>query len=232
MVQKNLSVLLALLAAACSSPPSLQQPSSDPGDNPKDAGSDAPSAPVSTLRFRPTTIYSGFDGEHTYKAPFAVYDADDDLSVTIDDSAVTIEKATLSTPDSLDTGRYYMLTMKKAGEFALTAKSKGGTATTKVVVSDYPTARWTAGQTRYTNGGSGNPPCTQCHSTTGIDHSPAALAGIDDRAVGLVITSGIAPNGFPIKVDDPSNHQWTVSDDEKNGLVTYLRSIEPRGFAQ
>lgn len=221
--------LLVLFMTACSSAPapdsSLVRSDPDAGKAENDAGT---GAPTSTLRFRPPTLYSGFDGEHTYKAPLAVYDAADDLELTIDDTAASITPVKLAATGSLDSGRYYMLSTKKAGDFVLTATSNGRTATAKVVVSPYTTARWTKGEQRYDGG---DPPCTQCHSTEGIDHSPAALAGISDEAVGLVITEGISPNGFPISVNHPSNHKWTVSDDEKSSLITFLRTLEPRGFA-
>lgn len=228
MLSKNfatLFVFFAVAAAACSAPtPESNLVRNDAGK--EDAGGD--NVPPAALRFRPAAIYSGFDGVHTYKAPVAIYDASDDLQLTISDSGATIAPVKLSATDTLDSGRYFMLTTTKAGDFTLTATSKGSSVTAKVKVTAYTTERWTRGEQRY---GGGDPPCTQCHSTDGIDHSPAALAGISDAAVGLVVTEGIAPNGFPISVNHPSNHKWAVSEEERDGLVTFLRTLEPRGFA-
>ena len=44
-----------------------------------------------------------------------------------------------------------------------------------------------------------------------------------------VITTGISTAGFPIK-EMSKGHRWEVSDEERDGLVTYLRGLEPRGF--
>ncbi|HVH42201.1 MAG TPA: hypothetical protein VM925_07645 [Labilithrix sp.] len=193
-----------------------------------------PEASLGVLAFRPEEIYSGFDGQHTFKAPIAVYDAADDLQVTVDPSAATIARMTLENipPGQSDTGKYFFVTPKKAGSIELVATSRGASTTATLVVAAYGPTRWAAGKKRYeTAGTNGEPPCAQCHTNgAAIDHSPAALAGVSDANIALVITSGISPAGYPITVDHPSEHRWTVTDDEREGLITYLRGLEPRGF--
>jgi hypothetical protein len=237
----------ALLLFGCSS----AQPAGPLGDegssgggttrapDPKDAGYDSqPSldSGLGVLSFSPDTSYSGFDGMHAFKVPIAVYDAGDDLKVTATDpSAATIAPVKLAQPTkpdgTHDNGRYFMITVKKAGTITLVAESHGKKAQATITATSYPTERWTAGEARYTNAGSnGDPPCTQCHAgSAGIDHSPASMASATDTALGTVITTGISTAGFPIK-EMSKGHRWEVSDEERDGLVTYLRGLEPRGF--
>ena len=254
----GLSVIFALSAvgalgslAACSS---AAQPADDGtgGDAPSatargDAGSfvrdgstydSAPSADsgLGELRFQPSQSFSGYDGAHTFTVPVAVYDFGADLRVTADDpSAATIKPAKLVNPVNqdgvTDNGQYFLVTVQRAGTITLTATSEGRSATTKITVVSYTPDRWQAGQTRYVNGGAGgDPPCTSCHvSGQAIDHSPAALATSDDPKVAAVITTGISPAGFPIQ-GVQGGHRWSVTPSELDGLVTYLRALDPRGF--
>jgi hypothetical protein len=183
------------------------------------------------LRFQPSQSYSGFDGTHAFKVPVAVYDSASDLVVTPDDpSAVTVVAAALTNPvkDGItDTGKYFILTVKKAGTLTVTARSGGKSAKVTVNAAAYASLRWAAGQTRYTSGAA---PCSDCHvGGTAIDHSPAALATADDAKLGTVIQNGISTAGFPIQ-GVTGGHKWSVTADELDGLVTYLRALEPRGF--
>ncbi|MBX3205280.1 MAG: hypothetical protein KF764_09435 [Labilithrix sp.] len=205
-----------------------------------DAGFDTkPSAEsgLGILTFMPQTSYSGFDGTHTFTVPVAVYDSADDLKVTATDpSAADVVAKKLTNPvrpdGTTDNGKYFLVTVKKPGTITLTATSNGKSVESTITVAEYTTSRWTAGETRYKNGSGGDPPCTDCHvNGKAIDHSPAALATATDEKIGVVITTGISPAGFPIKIDNqPGGHQWTVTDEERDGLITYLRSLEPRGF--
>jgi hypothetical protein len=191
----------------------------------------------------PSTVFSGFDGEHTFQVPIAVYDADGDVELTADDpSAVAFERTTLSKPVNadgiIDAGAYFLLTMKKAGTFTLTASSSGRTAKASIRSTAYDAARWSAGKQRYESGANGDPPCTRCHSGgQAIDHSPATMASAQDQEIGFIITTGTKPGPNPIGDLSCSDctakgkkHQWSVSDEERNGLIAYLRSLAPRGF--
>ena len=203
-----------------------------------DAGGDsavASDAGFGVLSFRPATAFSGFDGTHTFQVPVAVYNAGADVTVTADDaSAADVTPASLLNPTKdgvTDTGKYFLVTTKKAGTVTLTARTSGRSATSSITVTAYGTDRWTTGQQRYLNGEGGDPPCTDCHAgTSGIDHSPAALATVTDDAVGVTITTGVSPGGNTILVDGKPGHRWTVTDAELPGLVTYLRALAPKGF--
>ena len=236
------SVFLAAYAGvfACSSTQTtyVDEPEDEqPGV--KDAGFDTkPSGDtgLGILTFMPEKSYSGFDGTHAFVVPVAVYDSGDDLQVTADDpSAVEIVPKKLTNPvrpdGTTDNGKYFFVTVKKAGTITLTATSGGKTAESSITVAEYTTDRWAAGEARYKNGSGGEPACTECHvNGQAIDHSPAALATATDEKIAVVITTGISTSGFPIKIDNEPGHRWTVTDEELDGLVTYLRSLEPRGF--
>jgi hypothetical protein len=189
------------------------------------------------LTFRPEEAFSGFDGEHPYRVPVAVYDSADDLKVTaVDPSAADVVPTKLQHPErndgTVDNGKYFLVTTKKAGKIALKATSKGRTVQASITVAQYDPARWRAGEARYKTGpDAANPPCTNCHvNGQAIDHSPAALATSTDQALGAVITSGISTANFPIRIDGKPGHRWSVSDNDVESLVVYLRGLEPRGF--
>lgn len=211
----------------------------DPEEPISDAGFDsrpAPDSGLGILHFRPEQTYSGFDGTNTFRVPIAVYDADDDLTVVATDpSTVDIVPKQLANPvlddGTIDNGKYFFVTVKKAGTITLQAKSRGETAEARIDVTEYAPDRWSVGETRYKLGASGEPACAMCHAGgQAIDHSPAALATATDEQIAAVITSGISISGFPIRIDGSPGHRWTVTDDERDGLVTYLRALEPRGF--
>lgn len=247
-VRGPLAFAVLLAGAACSSAPLASSSRGDRGDD--DAvlerdGSVFDSAPqpdsgLGTLRFMPSNAFSGFDGEHTFQVPIAVYDASDDLEVEpVDPTAATIAPAELAAPSGADSGKYFLVTVKKAGPIALTAVSAGRRAEAVIHATAYEAGRWAAGQARYASAGiDGDPPCTRCHvEGRAIDHSPAAMASVEDAEIGLAITSGMKPGPSPITgvacgdCSEPGKkHRWQVSEKEKRGLVTYLRSLQPRGF--
>jgi hypothetical protein len=187
------------------------------------------------LAFRPNTLYSGYDGAHTFQVPLAVYDSSDDLQVSLDEpSLADVTRKMLVNPkkDGIeDSGKYYWVTVKAAGTITLRATSAGRTATATITVTQYAGDRWATGQARYTSAEGTSPPCVQCHGGAGgIDHSPAAIATANDERVAATIVTGIDPFGTAIYIDGKPSHQWQVTDDEQSGLVTYLRALEPRGF--
>jgi hypothetical protein len=211
----------------------------EPDEPAVDGGFDSQPSPESglgVLTFMPESSYSGFDGTHAFTVPVAVYDSGEDLEVTASDpSAAEIVPKKLTNPvredGTTDNGKYFFVTVKKAGTVTLKATSNGKTVESKITVIDYADGRWETGETRYKNGANGEPACTECHvNGTAIDHSPAALATATDEKIAVVITTGISTGGFPIKIDNKPGHKWTVSDPERDGLVTYLRGLQPKGF--
>jgi hypothetical protein len=235
----SVGVLAWIALFACTSTKTTYVDEPIPESEAKDAGFDSrPSldSGLGQLTFMPEKSFSGFDGMHVFKVPIAVYDAADDLEVTATKpSAVTISPTKLKNPvrndGTADNGKYFLITVKEAGTITLRAKSAGRTTEATLTVASYASGRWAAGETRYKTGAGGDPPCTQCHvNGEAIDHSPAALATATDEKIATVITTGIGTTGFPIKIDGAPGHKWTVTDTEKDGLITYLRALDPKGF--
>jgi hypothetical protein len=227
--------LLTAVGVACTHTETkeVDDPAADDDDD--DSTGDAGGPALADLQFRPATIYSGFDGTNSYKTPFAVYNADDDVEVKASPAdAVTITKQALSNPDG-DDGQYYFVDSKKAGDVTLTVTSKGRSATGTLKITAYTTKRYDAGKARYeTDVDKAHPACSKCHGAGRVDHSPSALARVTDEKIGLIMSTGLSTGGFPIAVDKgtyPDGHKWTTGPgDEQDGLITYLRALPPSGF--
>ena len=89
----------------------------------------------------------GTDGAHSFRVPFALYSAGAMISPRSrsgDPSIATVAPTALTSPAG-DNGKYYMLTMQKAGSTTVTAKSNGTTATATISRSR-PTRAGTVGQ--------------------------------------------------------------------------------------
>jgi len=243
----------ALLACSSSTvTPTLQDDGSSGGPTDKDASTFvrdgsiydsavSPESGLGTLLFRPNKVFSGVDGTHTFKVPLAVYDSDSDLTVTASDpTGLTLAKTTLTNPVSpdgiTDNGKYFMVTALRAGTYTLTASSMGRSTTATVTVTDYASNRWDDGNARYYDNVTTMTPdraCANCHvNGLAIDHSPAALATASDQEIGIIITTGVKPGPNVIKIpNEPgTQHKWTVTQTEQDGLVTFLRALNPRGF--
>ncbi|WP_394822821.1 hypothetical protein [Pendulispora albinea] len=223
---------MAMVLCACSSGSSSSPSGGGPGqggDGGADPGPDT-SGSTPDLQVRPTSVYSGFDQTHTFRIPIAVYGAGKDLKVTLSDpSAATIEPAALKDPKG-DDGKWYILTVKKVGQTSFTATAGGQSAQSSIHVVDYGRDRYAAGEKRYLNADGTKPACTKCHGgQDGIDHSPAALASVEDNRVETVITTGQRISGGPIP-DVEQGHRWDPSEDQLAGLVTYLRALPPKNF--
>ncbi|MEY4508969.1 MAG: hypothetical protein RLZZ450_1091 [Pseudomonadota bacterium] len=85
------------------------------------------------------------------------------------------------------------------------------------------------------NGGSLNKTgaCNTCHTsqakTLKIENTPLQIAGYSDDDLVTIFTMGKKPDGAAVKTMIPPFawgmfHSWTVTDDEKPGLIAYLRT--------
>lgn len=241
----------SLLLAACSAAsaettdPADETGGEDAEDGAATKGTASAKPPAdsesSVLHFSPAREFSGFDGVHPFKVPIAVYGAKDaDVSVTPDDpGSATVSRVKLTNADPLaDSGIYFMVEVKRTGTIKLTAKAGSRTAAATISAAAYDPARWELGRARYESAGStGEAACQSCHvDGRAIDHSPAALASVADIDVGRIMTLGVKTSRTAIATgctdcsEGAQKHQWTLSDDERRGLTTYLRSLEPRGF--
>jgi hypothetical protein len=87
--------------------------------------------------------------------------------------------------------------------------------------------------------------CNNCHSTGAkyfeIQHTPTQCARFSDEDLITIFTTGMKPPGVGFRVLPKmlgdmtaeevysSFHKWDASDDEKKGLIIYLRSLTPTG---
>ena len=76
--------------------------------------------------------------------------------------------------------------------------------------------------------------CTNCHGTQqdDVEHTPAQIGGYSDEEIVTIFTQGRKPAGVPNRIIPVAQwtpiHQWQMTEDEKLGLVVYLRSLEPQ----
>ena len=188
----------------------------------------------------PPKIYSGFDGTNSYQAPIIAHAASGKVSWTIDDESV----ATL-TPSGAN-NENLMLKMKKAGNATITASAGGKTSKATLSVTSYTSAQREAGAQRYTTAPDDmNPACMACHGadrgSNRPNHSPTELDADTDSEVQNTFLSGTDPEGRKIvEISEFADllttkgytHMWKVTDEQKTGLLAYLRSLEPLGFPE
>jgi hypothetical protein len=193
------------------------------------------------IAFNP--MYSAFEPEHDYKVPAIVEGV----------AADQIKSWTASDPSAVSftpTAEGTMITVRKAaGEVKITAESndgKKGNATLKI--TEGSAALYSLGQTRYTTGGSaigrtdaGFGPnqlaqCSFCHGETGaleVAHTPQQAGGYSDDELIKIFTEATKPAGIGMRTTFPEMqwkmiHKWQMNDDEKKGMVIYLRSLTPQ----
>lgn len=126
--------------------------------------------------------------------------------------------------------QFAMLTAKKAGSSKVTVSGGGKTAEADLLVKAYTSAAYAVGQARYKNAGSdARQPCAGCHEKPdGADHSPSWLALFDDDDVLSAIQTGVyAVDKYEV---NKGNHKWNLTEEEKTGIMAYLRGLAPRGF--
>jgi hypothetical protein len=179
--------------------------------------------------------YSAFDGTRDFKVPAMVTGVSGIKWSVSDPSLVDLEA-------SAD-GTQVMMTMKGAGVVTLTAKAGSLKGTAQVNIRKADGSEFDNGKARYTNGVTLQPggfrhpdpslQCTNCHAAGGMDveHTPMQTAGYSDDDIINIMTKGVKPAGVAQRVMPFAKwhqiHQWTMTEDEKHGLVTYLRSLEP-----
>lgn len=179
--------------------------------------------------------YTGYDGENSYVAPIAFF-ADTAPKVTIEDPSVAelkgqikITKAIVKDlPDALD-GKVQLLLLRStgAGETKVTAKAGDIAQTATLRVTKYTPEDVVIGEKRYEKGA---PACVSCHASKSV-HNPSVLVDLADETI-----LGIAVNGKSIKKistetgkvetlqPNGGRHTWNVTDEERVGLMAYLRS--------
>lgn len=169
----------------------------------------------------PSAVYSGYDGTGKYQAPIIGTHAKTKITWTLaDPSLADLE------PNS--DGTELMITTKKAGKTTITAKAGDASVSVPFQIYSYTAQNRMDGEHRYKNMEGSDPACFTCHET-GPDHSPTQVDADTDDQVQHSFLTGTDPEGRPIEAP---KHTWTVTDAEKPGLVSYLRSLPPKGFPE
>jgi mono/diheme cytochrome c family protein len=188
----------------------------------------------------PRTIYTGFDGQHTYKAPVIAVSADEKQILTGD---VTWALGDPSFGDIKTEAGGATITAKKAGDTTLTAKQGTKSYTANVKIYAYTPAAYAEGEHRYTNKvDDNNPACNNCHGKgagKGPDHTPTELDADPDEEIQNTFTTGVDPENRPIAEEsewayllEGKKHMWSVTPSEKTNMLAYLRALEPTGFPE
>jgi hypothetical protein len=82
-----------------------------------------------------------------------------------------------------------------------------------------------------------NGACNTCHTqqaqTLKIENGPTQIAGYSDDDLITIFTKGTKPEGASVKTMIPPFiwgmiHAWTVTEEEKTGLIAYLRTQTPK----
>jgi len=203
------------------------------------------------------TMYSAYDGVHTFEVPVRVDGVNVDLSgwQAIPSSAVTFE----ADPDSGE-GAVLVTVLEPVEDvtIAVSTGGLGGTAPLHITVAT--PADWDVGEARYHNGVEYEMPminlvdlldpnymppetphdlaCNNCHTTGAkyleIQHTPSQVAYISDADLQTIFTKGMKPAGIGFSVLPPQLeylypefHTWEASDQEILALIVYLRSLTP-----
>jgi hypothetical protein len=150
-----------------------------------------------------------------------------------------------------------MITMRKAGKFKITATAGNRKGTVDLNVTAATEQDWMTGEMRYNNAiqlmfmpgmiqtmGGGmfmlqnNVSCKNCHGSganfLAVEHTPQQTGGYTDDEIKNIFENGMKPAGAKwgslpgIMNYYPLFHKWAASDEEYQGLVVYLRSLEPK----
>ena len=229
------------LAAACSSdPPTGSGEQEENGD--------------SELAIEFPEMYSAYttDGDHEFQVP-AKIDGVKNAKWSADPAdAVSIAKQSDGTVMITMKKAVDLVTIKaKAGSLTATAKlhilgstedvwQQGKERYTNGVVfqrpdggrgGQRPDGGWSKGERKV------DPKlaCTNCHAKGGkgtdVEHTPTQTGGYSDDQLIDIFTNAKKPDGVEMRTMKAEQwekiHKWSMEEDEKQGLVVYLRSLTP-----
>jgi len=151
-----------------------------------------------------------------------------------------------------------MITTRKAGMFMIKAIAGKRVGMAPLTVTAATEEDWERGKERYNNAialnlspqtiqGAGGPggfmlmqnlACTNCHgsgaSYLSVEHTPQQTGGYSDDEIKNIFMNGQKPPGAKfgslpgIATFYPMFHKWQATEEEYQGLVIYLRSLEPK----
>jgi hypothetical protein len=190
----------------------------------------------------PQIAYTGFNPNADFRVMFVTNILEPDLEWTVGDPALaTLEPSETPTIKGVDAKdlRFVVVKTKKVGKTTVSVRSGETTLKVDLEIRNYTDEQLRVGKARYETGTTSDParpPCASCHAKPeGIDHSPLRMAGFDDETIlgviqratypesprGQSTTSAFAPTG-PLQF---TGHKWNLHDDEKDGILAYLRSL-------
>jgi hypothetical protein len=176
--------------------------------------------------------YSGFDGTHMYKLPFAT-GLKGTVTWTVSDPTlamiVPVPADKVPAPLADPSLQFAMVTVSKAGTGAIQVSNGTEMASSMLVVTAYTPDQYQTGQTRWTATVNGKPTCASCHTegATPADNSPNYTAFDSDADIVSLVTEGKWADGTPLPAP---NHMFTLTDAEKVGIPAYMRAMPPLGF--
>jgi hypothetical protein len=212
--------------------PSDEKPPTDPGEDME-----------SKDFLDPPVVNTGFTGGagQTFKVPMFT-----DMTGTLTWTAVDptmVDVVGIAAPagyteakkedDKVPALQFAMLTTKKAGNTKVKVTNGTKTFESEVVIKSYTAAQYTLGQTRYKTGEgtAARQPCAGCHEKPdGADHSPSWVALFDDADVlGAIQTATYTQDDSKYQLNK-GNHKWTLTEEEKVGVMAFLRGLAPKGY--
>jgi|tagenome__1003787_1003787.scaffolds.fasta_scaffold20860902_2 hypothetical protein len=186
----------------------------------------------------PRRMYSAFDGTHSFKVPM--------LALNVFGVKWSISDPSLAHIDAYDDsdtapGSEAMVLARTAGTTTISATAGRQEASSVLTVTAVTPQLWEIGRRRYVEGAliRNDVPdpaaaCTNCHGAgkNDVEHTPAQIGGFSDEDVIAIFTEGRKPPGvknrvIPFEQWSPI-HRWAMDDEEKKGVVAYLRSLEPQ----
>ena len=193
--------------------------------------------------FGPLILFSGFNGTDTFQVPVFLFGefTGEVTWESLDPAVATI--APVARPS--DAGppvegfreEFAMVTTTGAGTTKIRGTAGGETIEMDINVTQYTVDQVAAGRQRYNM--PANPDeaarkaCASCHAlANGVDHSPNWLSPLGDAEILGAIRTGVYEfEGGRYELRGV-NHAFDLTDAEAQGIVPFLRSLPPRGFAQ
>ena len=216
--------------------------------------------PVGQPIISPPIVHAGFDGQNVYQVPINTdleRFADGQISWESDDEAiVTIAPANAPPFPGTFGSKWALIETKAQGATTIHAIVGDERLSAQVIVTQYDAADQAIGDARYNNGvASGlQMACAACHLVQGgADHTATEIGFHDDAAILQATMMGRYPDVCRDEASRPCDcndegcelvaghvlqagigiaHEWELSAEEQQGIVPYLRSLQPNGFSQ
>jgi hypothetical protein len=214
-----------------------------------DAGAAPAGCAANALEILFSTMYSAYDGVHTFQIPAVVNGLDPtEVAITWSTSDPTMVSLELDP----DTGGV-MITTRKSGSTMIFANAGSLCGSAPINITAATPDQWTAGSMRYNSGiivdaltqvrrppdGGLDVECTSCHGPTAtngpfrtVEHTPEQTGGFSDTDLINIFQNGMVPAGgyFDASIVSYQEwqgfHKWDVGNNAQ-GLVVYLRSLVP-----